>query len=99
MIFCTIDLAIIVTRFVGALRPLLARSGYPGQDASLYNNPIIMICASYYSAVNNLTAEFGQMCVTRDVLMQLKTILCKFGPICATTKNALMQLKIISWDF
>ena len=24
--------------------PLLARSGYPGQDASFYNNPMIMIC-------------------------------------------------------
>ena len=58
-----------------------------------------MICANSYLAVNNLTAEFGQMCVTRDVLMQLKTILCEFGPICATTKNALMQLKIFLCDF
>ena len=90
---------VILTRFVGALRAPPRSSGYPGQDASLYNNPIIMICASSYSAVNNLTAEFGQMCVTRDVLMQLQTILCQFGPICVTTKNALMQLKIFLCDF
>ena len=34
--------------------PLLARSGYPGQDASFYDNPmvmIVMICAT----VNALT--------------------------------------------
>ena len=35
----------------GPYGPLLARSGYPGQDASLYNNPMIMICAT----VNALT--------------------------------------------
>ena len=35
----------------GPYGPLLARSGYPGQHASFYNNPIVMIDAS----VNALT--------------------------------------------
>ena len=35
----------------GPYGPLLARSGYPGQDASFYNNPMVMICAT----VNALT--------------------------------------------
>ena len=35
----------------GPFGPLLARSGYPGQDASFYNNPMVMICAT----VNALT--------------------------------------------
>ena len=35
----------------GPFGPLLARSGYLGQDASFYNNPIVMICAT----VNALT--------------------------------------------
>ena len=30
----------------GPYRPLLARSGYPGQDASFYDNPMVMICAT-----------------------------------------------------
>ena len=55
----------------GPYGPLLARSGYPRRDASFYNNPMIMICAT----VNTFTL--------------LKTILCKFGPICLT-RNALM---------
>ena len=42
---------IIITRIVGYLRAPLARSGYPGQDASLYNNPMVMICIT----VNALT--------------------------------------------
>ena len=35
----------------GPYGPLLARSGYPGQDASFYNNPMVIIC----STVNALT--------------------------------------------
>ena len=35
----------------GPYGPLLARSGYLGQDASFSNNPIVMICAT----VNTLT--------------------------------------------
>ena len=46
------------TRFVGALRPLLARSGYPGQDASFYNNPMVMICAT----VNNFLWVWTNLC-------------------------------------
>ena len=81
----------------GPFGPLLARSGYPGQDASFCNNPMVMICTT----VNALTLletilykfgrisatendEFWQICVTRNALMQLKTILCKFWRICAT---------------
>ena len=30
----------------GPYGPLLARSGYPGQDASFYNNPMVIICAT-----------------------------------------------------
>ena len=30
----------------GPYGPLLARSGYPGQDASFFNNPVVMICAT-----------------------------------------------------
>ena len=30
----------------GPYGPLLARSGYPGQDASFYNNQMVMICAT-----------------------------------------------------
>ena len=37
---------ITLTRFVGPYGPLLARSSYPGQDASCYNNPMVMICAT-----------------------------------------------------
>ena len=35
----------------GPYGPLLARSGYPGQNASLYNNAMVMLCA----IVNALT--------------------------------------------
>ena len=48
----------LVTNFVllklassGPYGPLLARSGYTGQDASFYNNQMVMICAT----VNALT--------------------------------------------
>ena len=34
------------TRFVGPYGPLLARSGYPGQVASFYNNQMVMISAT-----------------------------------------------------
>ena len=30
----------------GPYGPLLARSGYPGQDSSFYYNPMVMICAT-----------------------------------------------------
>ena len=36
----------IVLASSGPYEPLLARSGYPGQYASFYNNPIVMICAT-----------------------------------------------------
>ena len=78
----------------GPYRPLLARSGYPGQDASFYNNPIVMI----KERVRFLLPSLVMICATVNVLMQLKTILCKFGRICAT-RNALMQLKTILCEF
>ena len=81
----------------GPYRPLLARSGYPGQDASFYNNPMVMICATL-TLLLTILCKFGQICATRNALMQLKTILCEFGHICAT-RNALMKLKTIVCKF
>ena len=84
----------------GPYGPLLARSGYPGEDASFYDNPMVMI----FTTVNALTLletilyEFGQISAPRNALMQLKTILCKFGQMCATG-NALMQLDKNLCDF
>ena len=60
--------------------PLLARSGYPGQDAFFYNNPMVMICATVNALLQlkTILCEFGQICATKNALMQLKTILCEF---------------------
>ena len=48
----------------GPYGPLLARSGYPGQEASLYNNPIVMIVM-----LLTILYEFWQICATRNALM------------------------------
>ena len=45
-----------------------------------------------------ILCKFGQICETRNALLQLKAILCEFGRICAT-RNALMQLKTILCEF
>ena len=84
----------------GPFGPLLARSGYSGQDASFYNNPMVMICATVnaLTLLKTILCKFGQICATRNTLMQLKTILCKYGRICAP-RNALMLLKTIFCEF
>ena len=64
----------------GPYGPLLARSGYPGQDAFFYNCPMVMICATVNALIQlkTMLCEFGQICANRNALMLLKTILCKF---------------------
>ena len=55
----------------GPYGPLLARSGYRGQDASFYNNPMVMICAT----VNALLC-CKQFYASLDESVQLEMLLC-----------------------
>ena len=66
----------------GPFGPLLARSDHSGEDASFWNNPMVMICTSVnaLTLLETILYQFGQIWATRNALMQLKTILCKFGP-------------------
>ena len=65
----------------GPYGPLLARSGYPGQDASFYNNQMVMICATVNAPtlLETILCQFGRICATRNALVQLKMILCELG--------------------
>ena len=43
---CTSEVQLLKLASSGPYGPLLARSGYPGHDATFYNNPMIMISAT-----------------------------------------------------
>ena len=78
--------------------PLLAHSGYPGQVASFYYNPIVIICAQCkfsYSAVTILY-KFGQICATRNALAAENDF---NGVLTCVTGNALEQLETILCKF
>ena len=95
------------TGFVGALWPLLARSGYSEQNAFFFNNPMVTICVTGNALTlkKKILCKFGQIYATGNSLMQLKVILCKFGQICATgnvpmlleTRSVEQEMLLCSW--
>ena len=64
----------------GPYGPLLARSGYPGQDASFYNNPMVMICVTVnaLTLLQTILYEVGRICATRNAFKRLEMILHEF---------------------
>ena len=55
----------------GPYGPLLACSGYPGQDASFYNNPMVMICAivNALTLLQTILCKIEQIGATINVLI------------------------------
>ena len=67
----------------GPYGPLLARSGYPRQDASFYNNPLVMICATVlqlsfdrYVLLEMLLSSWKQFYASSDGFVQQEMLLC-----------------------